>query len=278
MKMRKICFTKAHGCGNDFIILNNFNRELEKFGVEYSNLARKLCRRKYSIGADGLIIFDKSNTSDYFMHIYDSDGTKEDMCGNAARCTALYGSSLGMGNKFKFETGAGLMEAYVNENTVKVKMTEPKDYTPNIKLSIDGKEIVCHHINTGISHMVVFTEENGIKATEEFGRKIRNHEFSLNKGGSCVNFISRKEDGSTLVHTYETGVEEITNACGTGCTAAALILSLIKDAKTPVKLQTPGEDYLTIHFKKTENFVTEVYKEGQAVLLGDGIFTYTENN
>jgi diaminopimelate epimerase len=268
---KNINFVKAHGCGNDFVILNNFNGELNEYAHNYSLLAQNLCRQNYSIGADGLVIFDKSDSADYYMHIYDSDGTKEDMCGNAARCTALYASSIGLGNKFEFETGAGFLEAHVNEDSVKIKMTPPKDYTSNIKIKIDDTtEILCHYINTGVPHIVIFNEDNGITPSVKLGRKIRNHEFSIKMGDACVNFVDGIKQNRICVHTYETGIENITNACGTGCTAVAVVLGLIKGFDSPVKLYTPGNDFLTISFTRTKNFVKKVYKEGPAVLLCKG--------
>ena len=261
-------FVKAHGCGNDFIIMNNFDNSLHH--LNYSKVAIDVCRRNYSVGADGLVIIDNSEIADYYMHIYDADGTRQDMCGNASRCAALYASKVGLGSELTFETGAGILEASVKENSVKVKMTQPNDFNPNIKLKVDDQEIKLHYINTGIPHVVVFTDEQEIEVSFDLGKKIRNHEMFEYVGGVSVNFVNGISENQVNIQTYEVGVEDITQACGTGSTAAGLVLGLIKGLDSPVILNTVGGDQIIISFAKCNNFVENVYMEGPAELMYAG--------
>ena len=163
--------------GNDFVIVD------QKLSGNVSNLSKKICDRKFGIGADGLLLLVKSRKADIRMRIFNADGSEAEMCGNGARCTALY---VGKSCK-RIETKAGLIESKVKGDHVKIKLTNPGDLRLNIPIKIGNKEIKVNFINTGVPHVVVFVE--GVEKIDavNLGRQIRRHK-KFAPAGTNVNF------------------------------------------------------------------------------------------
>ena len=150
-KKRKFVFTKMVASGNDFVIFDN-----RKSGLKNgSELAILLCDRTSGIGADGLIFIEKSKKADFKMRIFNPDGSEAEMCGNGIRCAALYKNKKNM----KIETLAGKLNAQLNENGIKIRMTLPQDLQLNINLNIDGRIQQVNHVNTGVPHSVCFVDD-----------------------------------------------------------------------------------------------------------------------
>lgn len=243
-----IKFDKYSGSGNDFIIIDNRRRIVNK---NVSEFVRKVCERRVAVGADGVLLLENSVVSDFKMRIINADGSEAEMCGNGARCIAMYAYKNGIvGKSMTFETIAGIMEAdIVDDLTVKVKLTEPFDYKEDIKLKLNnGSEYKALFINTSVPHTIIFVDKDYDKFdVVSAGREIRNHKYFA-PAGTNVNFVKVAKDNSIYIRTYERGVEDETLACGTGSTAAALISAIKYNLKTPVKVITRSKIVLKIHF------------------------------
>ena len=265
----KIVFTKAVASGNDFVIIDNKGGELDARDFDYSEMARDLCRRKMSIGADGLLVLEDSGEADYRMRIINPDGSEVDMCGNGARSSAIYASKLGWGNDLKVETGAGILEAQVSGDNVKLKMSDPKDIKLEIKLGIGTNMVIAHYINTGVPHVVHLVEDLEGYNVKDTGRKIREHTL-FSPAGTNADFVGEVKGSSAALRTYERGVEDETLACGTGTVASAVILGLLGYVSSPAEMRTRSGDVLKVYFNISGDRVSDVYLEGAASIVCEG--------
>ncbi|MDW5300637.1 MAG: diaminopimelate epimerase [Sedimentibacter sp.] len=268
-------FTKMQGAGNDFIIINNI---ILKLPVEkLSAIAKKLCQRKVSLGADGFMVVDfPDGDADFKMRFFNSDGSIGEMCGNGARCISRYAYLNNIaGKKMRFETTAGIVSAEVLEGRlVKVLLNNPEVIKLNNDIEIDNVKYECSYIelgNPGLPHAVV--KYDGLQHASdgdifETGRKIRYYEGFVK--GANVNFFEVIDDNTAIVKTYERGVEDLTLACGTGSasTAVALILKgYLKENKA--KIIVPGGE-LFIEIEKTDNNVDKLFLIGDTNIIAEG--------
>ncbi len=263
--------------GNDFIVIE------DKFSGNLSALAKLLCDRKFGIGADGLLLLEKSKKADLSMRIFNADGSEAEMCGNGARCAAyLIARSQRRRSNLKkrdcfapaelamtIKTKAGIINAQVKGNNVKIKLTDPKNIKLDIPLKVNGRLIKIDFIDTGVPHVVVFV--NGIDGinVEHIGSIIRNH-IKFSPRGTNVNFVEVKGHSLIRIRTYERGVEGETLACGTGSTAAALIFALKNKLNGPVKVQTQSGEVLKVYFQKDNCKFSNVWLEGSAKKVYQG--------
>jgi diaminopimelate epimerase len=268
-KKYNLCFTKAVASGNDFIIIDNKGGELDSRELDYSMIARDLCSRRFSVGADGLLALEDSDKADFRMRIINPDGSEVTMCGNGARCSALYGAVNGWGESLQIETGAGLISAEVKGSDVRLKMGDPKDVKLEIRLGIGANIMDVHYIDTGVPHVVHVVENLESYPVKEIGRKIREHSLFAPEGTNA-DFIGDIAGESASVRTYERGVEDETLACGTGITASAIILGLLGQASSPVKLKTKSGEVLTVYYKMSGKKISDVYLEGKANIVYEG--------
>ncbi|TKB24234.1 diaminopimelate epimerase [Desulfopila sp. IMCC35006] len=268
-----IAFEKMSGAGNDFVIIDN--RTLKIPPADQPGLARKICRRMFSVGADGLIFIEESTTADFSWNFYNADGSVAEMCGNGSRCAARFAYRHKIaGKKMKLETLAGIVEAEIcdEESVVRVKMIQPFDFRLDISLELDGEEHAAAYVNTGVPQVVIFVKEDDIPV-KVWGRRVRFHELFQPKGTN-VNFVKVLPDGRLKVRTYERGVENETMACGTGAVASALFASMQKGMEAPVEVITSGGEMLTILFDLHDGPVAEnVFLQGPTRLICTGNLT-----
>lgn len=268
-----IPFEKMSGTGNDFVVIDN--REIGIPKHEQSGLARKICRRKFSVGADGLILIESSKSADFAWNFYNADGSEAEMCGNGARCAARFAYQHKIaGEKMKLETLAGIVEAEICEGNdiVKVRMPQPSDFRLELSLSLNDTEYPVTFVNTGVPQAVIFVEEDEVPV-KTWGRKVRFHEL-FEPEGTNANFVKLLPDGRLKVRTYERGVEDETMACGTGAVAAALYGAMLKGLDSPIEVITSGNDTLTILFDLKDGPVVEnVYLKGPTRLICTGNLT-----
>lgn len=224
-------FSKFQGAGNDFIIINNMEERIpvEKLG----SVAAQLCRRRLSVGADGLMAVDTPDQGgDYKMRFYNADGSESEMCGNGARCIARYGYEKGLaGETQNIETTAGMVTGRrIDRRMYQIRLNDPTAAELNLTAQIDGRTYGYAYLelgNPGIPHAVV--ELPGFRDMDEdemreLGRKLRFYE-AFPKGAN-VNFFELTGEDRLAEKTFERGVEDFTLACGTGtgCVVAALTL------------------------------------------------------
>jgi diaminopimelate epimerase len=232
--------------------------------------ARAVCERRVSVGADGLILIENSETADFRWQFLNADGSWAEMCGNGARCAARFAHIKGIAPaQMRFETVAGLIEAEVTGQSVKLKMTAPTNLRLQEKLVVNGEEQVVHSLNTGVPHAVLFLEDIHQAPVLDWGRLIRFHEH-FQPAGTNVNFVQPQGGNGLIVRTYERGVEGETLACGTGAVSAAIIAGLLGKVQPPVAVTTSGGEQLTIHYTLAEQEISEVYLEGPANFIYEG--------
>ena len=217
-------FVKMHGAGNDFIMIDDRKGE---FSVDDYMLISSLCERRTGIGSEGMILVQNSEKADFKMRFFNPDGTEADLCGNGARCVALFARMIGAVDSrcMSFETRAGLIEAeIVDETKVKISMPDPKD--------LAGDFVVA-----GVPHKIVSVENTANIDVEAEGRAIRlKPEYAPH--GTNVDFVAYHAPDRLAIRTYERGVEAESGACGTGSVAAAIIGVASHGMQFPVKVTT----------------------------------------
>lgn len=268
-----IPFEKMSGTGNDFVIIDN--RLLGILPEEQPELARKICRRMFSVGADGLIFIEDSTIADFAWNFYNADGSVAEMCGNGSRCAARFAFRHKIaGRKMQFETLAGIVVAEVGEEeaVVRVKLPPPRDFRLGLSLLIGEKERSVGYVDTGVPHAVIFVEEDDVPV-ETWGRMVRFHQLFEPRGANA-NFVRVLPDGRIKVRTYERGVEAETMACGTGAVASALFAAMQKGLPSPIEVITSGGEMLTVLFDLFDGPVAEnVFLQGPARLICTGNLT-----
>lgn len=253
-----ITFQKYQGAGNDFIIIDNRNHI---FPTNSTQLIKKLCNRKFGIGADGLILLEKSTEFDFKMIYFNSDGKESTMCGNGGRCIVAFGHQL---NLFKTETTFEAIDgkhfATIKGKIIELQMTDIKD----IQYHQDH-----YFVNSGSPHHIILTTHINLCNVVSDGRKIRNG-APYHEEGANVNFVEKISENHFKIRTYERGVEDETLACGTGATAVAVAMY---DAKmtnnNSLIMETLGGN-LEVSFQKENNYYTNVFLKGPATFVFNG--------
>jgi diaminopimelate epimerase len=267
--MKKIPFYKMQGSGNDFILIDNRRGVLR--GKNLRDLAVTVCRRHFSVGADGLIVIVPSKKADFKWRFFNADGSEAEMCGNGSRCAAQFAYSKKIAKKnMAFETLAGIVHAQVKHGTVKVRLTDAAGLRMNIAVPLESGLRMGHFINTGVPHLVYLSKDLENEDVERIGRTTRYHEL-FKPAGTNVNFIQIQGPHKLLIRTYERGVEGETLACGTGSVAAALIAGALGAAFSPVDVLTWGGEKLSVSFERSADGFGAIYLEGKAAVICEGM-------
>ena len=261
-------FYKFSGSGNDFILIDNMDGSLQV--GDLNAFAKSVCERKVSVGADGLIIIEPSDKVDFRWRFFNADGSEPGMCGNGGRCAARFAFLRKIAKKrMSFETLAGIIDAEVKGQSVKIRLSAPHSLVMNNKIIVNGKKLVVDSVNTGVPHVVHFVDD--LKAFNVFatGQAIRLHEH-YKPAGTNANFVAVVGTHAIRVRTYERGVEDETLACGTGSVASALIASRKGLVESPVDVHVQSGEILKIYFKQTEEGFADVYLEGKVTVVYRG--------
>lgn len=264
-------FYKMSGSGNDFILVDNRTHAIKpEIAPE---LARSLCKRKVSVGGDGLILIENDPEVDFSWRFYNADGSSAEMCGNGGRCAARLASMLGIcGLHLSFRTLAGIIRAEVLGTRVKLQLTSPEELRLEERLELNGRNVVGHFVNTGVPHSVFIMDTLESLEGQDVvrpGREVRYHQRYAPEGAN-VNFAVVLGQRLIAVRTYERGVEDETLACGTGATAVALVAAAKGLIEPPVDVRTQSGETLTIHFDPSEELPREVYLEGETKIIFQG--------
>lgn len=257
------------GSGNDFILVDNRSKEIP--ADRMAPLARALCRRMVSVGADGMIFIEPLEGYDFKWHFFNADGSVAEMCGNGGRCAARFAHLRGLaGTEMTFDTLAGPIQARVKGSLVKLELTPPKDLRLNQEIKLEGKTLNFDFLNTGVPHALIWAED--IKKTDlvGMGPLIRYHDY-FKPAGTNVNFVQIEDPGTLWVRTYERGVEAETLACGTGSVAAAAVAFFKNKVQSPVQVRTSGGETLTVYVEgQPGQEIRKVYLEGEVRLIFEG--------
>ena len=256
----RIPFTKMSGSGNDFILIDHREPFLKEKSLK--DFIQKICRRRVSVGADGLILIERSRKADFKWRFYNADGSEPEMCGNGGRCAARFAYLKGIaGPSLKFETLAGILSARVDGKKVKLEMTKPFGLKLDETILIDGEEKIFSSLNTGVPHAVLFVGNLEKLDILPIGRAIRYHSFFA-PNGTNADFVQVEKGSRLSIRTYERGVEDETLACGTGAVAAALIAAFKGLVKSPVSIKTRGGEVLAVYFEIENREAKKVFFEG----------------
>ena len=265
-KQPKIHFYKMTGAGNDFIFIDNRNGVVDSDHCR--NLVRLACRRKLSVGADGMMLIENDPEVDFKWRFFNSDGSEAEMCGNGARCAIRFAYLTGIVGKTQmaFRTLAGIIRGEIFNSTIKVQMPSPHGLETGFCLEAAGRSFNLDSINTGVPHAVcLLSDERELSQADVqgWGRELRFHR-RFQPAGSNINFAWIEDNRHMAVRTYERGVEGETLACGTGVTASVLTAASGGRVASPVGVKTRGGESLTIHFQWDGERFEEVYMEGEA--------------
>ena len=276
-------FWKMNGAGNDFVIINNMEEKIPAEKIPY--VAKTLCERHLSIGADGFMVVENPNNpseADYRMMFYNSDGSMGEMCGNGARCICRYGYEKGLaGEVQRVETTAGIVTGErIDKRLYRVRLNDPCNLRLDEPVEIDGETYICSYIelgNPGIPHCVVpisNLKDYPEAQLFELGRKLRYY-----KGypkGANVNFCEIIGKDHIFERTYERGVEDFTYACGTGTGSVVTVLTLKgKVSGKNVKVDMTGGN-LFIDVEREEDKIKNLYLTGPTNIVAKGEVTDEE--
>ncbi|EQK43842.1 diaminopimelate epimerase [[Clostridium] bifermentans ATCC 638] len=270
-------FWKLHGVGNDFIAIDG--RFDNKDSNDYSDLAKKVCHRRFGVGADGLLVVKTSDISDVEMVYYNSDGSRANMCGNGLRCFCkfVYDNNIVKDTEFSVYTLDGIKKISLNiesekNYTISVNMGKPNFNPKNIpvntnkevfikeKLLIDNKEVEVSSILMGVPHTIVFVDELIKEDIYKYGKLIEENEIFPNK--TNVNFVKIDDKDNIHVYTWERGCG-YTLGCGTGMTASVILANYLGKTNEIVNVKSEGGSVRI-------ELLDDVYMIGNAVKICEG--------
>lgn len=258
--MATYTFYKYQGAGNDFIVLDNRNGLFDRTN---EGLIRRLCDRRFGIGADGLMLLKEADRYDFEMVYFNADGREGSLCGNGGRCIVAFARDIGLiGAETDFLAVDGVHHARIleQEGWISLQMNDVD------KIDRDGEAYVVH---TGSPHYVRAVKELDRYPVVEEGRRIRYH-GGYGERGINVNFVTPEGSGYRM-RTYERGVEDETLACGTGAVAVAMAMAWAngEDGAFRIPIRVEG-GHLAVRFSKQGSHFTEVFLEGPATFVFKG--------
>jgi diaminopimelate epimerase len=270
----KISFTKMSGAGNDFVVIDNRSRRIRNG----PRAARILCDRRWGVGADGLLLLERSRKADYRMMYFNADGSYGGMCGNGGRCIARYAvlNGIAPGNH-RFEALKHVYAACVEGSEVELTMKDPSELDLKKRIRLQGKLVEVSFVNTGSPHVVVpcdvLGNDRALRSIDvvSLGREIR-YNATFKPSGTNANFIERIRGNSIRIRTYERGVEAETLACGTGSIASAIVAYRLWKLKAPVVVVPESGKKLRVDFNDDGKRISNVHLSGPAVISFEGIF------
>lgn len=231
----KLSFTKMHGAGNDFIMLDD--REGRVPWQDHMRMAA-IAGRRTGIGCEGIILVQASQRATFRMRFLNPDGAEAEMCGNGARCAAAFAHAIGAaGRTMTMETRCGVIDAELTDHGVCVWMPEPARRRYGLDIALGGGLTRGHFINTGVPHFVVPVEDVGSIDVDDDGRRLRLHE-AFSPDGTNVDFATLRSPNRIAMRTFERGVEAESGACGTGAVACAVVAVETAGFTLPVHIRT----------------------------------------
>jgi diaminopimelate epimerase len=247
-------FWKMHGTGNDFIVIDNRDGKIKE--NKLSEFSKRICERRLSVGADGLLLVYKSDIADVKMRMFNPDGTEAEMCGNGIRCFAkfCYENEITRKKELNVETLAGIKHTWLSTNgevkSVKVDMGTPsferrsipmrgEGICINKKLKVDDEvyELTC--MSLGNPHCVLFVDNLDAFPVQEIGPKMESHRVFPKR--TNVEFVQVINRGEIKVRVWERGAGE-TLACGTGACASAVASHILGRTDKEVTVHLSGGD------------------------------------
>jgi diaminopimelate epimerase len=253
------------GGGNDFVIVDNRTGRV----TEAAELTRRICTRRLSVGADGLILIEASAKATFKMVYLNADGSRADFCANGTRCAARFAFlNVVAPKRMTIETDAGVIAAEVGEGpAVTLSLPSPRGLVPQRTLEVNGTAIRGSFIVVGVPHYVVFLrDELWSQNIEPLGRALRFHP-ELAPAGANVNFVVVRGPNAIDVRTYERGVEGETLSCGSGVVASVATSALFGKVRPPVSVLTRSGITLEVSFALQGGELADLRLKGDARLI-----------
>jgi diaminopimelate epimerase len=265
-----INFTKMAGAGNDFVLIDHRRPYLK----DYQEFARRICTRRISVGADGIILIEHSSRASIRMRYYNADGSLGEFCANGTRCAARFAFLRGLAPRdLTVETDAGIVAAHVGDAKVTLVLPPPQNFRPDRPLRVGDRTIRGSSILVGVPHYVTFVEDNiWTMDVVTPGRQIRHHP-ELQPEGSNANFVVVSGRHAIEVRTYERGVEDETLSCGSGVVAAAVVSALFDRVEPPVEVRTRSGILLMVNFSRRDSTIGNVELTGDARVIYESAVT-----
>lgn len=271
-------FWKLQGIGNDFIAIDGRYDNIEN--NNYSELAKKVCHRRFSVGADGLLVVKNSDVADVEMIYYNSDGSRASMCGNGLRCFTkfVYDNNIIKKEEFDVYTLDGIKKIKINLEEGKLDMIKvnmgsgsfksvdipvntKKKFFINETIKILDKEFIVSSMLMGVPHTVVFMDNISMEDIHKYGSLIEKHETFPQH--TNVNFVKVIDESNILVRTWERGCG-YTLGCGTGMTASVIISNYLNKVNKNVNVTSEGGSI------KIDLIDDEAYMSGRAQKICEG--------
>ena len=270
-----------HGCGNDYIYVNAFSETVE----DPSAVSMRLSDRHFGVGGDGLVLIRPSEKADFFMDMYNADGSRSEMCGNAIRCVGKYVHDRGLTDKtvVTIETLAGIKTLWLTleggaVSSVRVCMGAPKlacaeipvaDNAPTFlrrTIEVRGRQWQVNAVNTGNPHCVVFTEDPYALDLTQLGPAFEYHPMFPKRAN--IEFVKRIDHDTLKMRVWERGSGE-TLACGTGACASLVVSALLGKTGPAADVLLSGGK-LRVEWDRRDNLL---YMTGPAAFVFDGEVT-----
>ncbi len=266
--MAFVRFEKMQGAGNDFLLVDN--RASVVSDADKPAFARYACPRALAVGADGIIFLEEDPEYDFAWSFWNADGSEAEMCGNGARCVALYARKIGAaGDRMAFRTLAGPIHAEIVDGGARVRMTDATRPERIDGLGVDPDIHAIYFVNTGVPHAVAPVADLEAVDLVRLGRTLRMHE-RFAPAGTNADFIAREGPNAIAMRTYERGVEAETLACGTGAVASAIVATVVYDMTSPVQVRTRSGADLSVDFVTQETTCTDIFLQGPAACVYEG--------
>ena len=289
ISLENLDFEKHHGLGNDYILINNLKWDIPD--DKKADLAIKLCKHHFSVGADGVLFVCHPKLTEVRMKIFNPDGSQAEMCGNGVRCFAkyIYENDIYMKEEIEIETLNGIVVAKLkvvnNEvETVTIDMGPPVLDCDNIPVNLESPVNRCVNesivvldkifnftaVSTGNPHAVIFTKEViNDENLKKYGVAIESHKIFPKK--TNVEFVKVLSKDEAVLRVFERGVG-VTNSCGTGTCAAVVAGTILGkfNPNTPVTVHNDGGDLKITYNGKT------VFMEGPVVKVFKGVIDRIE--
>lgn len=252
--MQTLFFSKYHSSGNDFILIDNRKKT---FPINDKKLIQKICHRNLGVGADGLIMLQRSDSADIKMRIFNKDGSEAQCCGNGLSCLLSFMLELGYAKKkYSIETLHSVVSGSYLDDKMVVSLKGPKILEKKLHLQLfEDKSYEVTYINSGVPHIVYFCDDINNIDVKKVGKKLCHHTY-FHPYGVNVNF-AKKENDHINVRTYERGVEEETSSCGTGAIAVAIATHLIYNLQSPLLIKFKHGS-INVMFEVDKNKINEV--------------------
>lgn len=262
-KNQKVKFTKLTATGNDFILFDNCDKI---FSGDEHDFFKQICQRRLSIGADGILLLEKSDQFNFSMRYFNSDGSIGEMCGNGARASAFYAFTRKLAPAdLSFDVLKVPYRAIVSKDKVKLFMPPPAEIREYPHALEEAEFEEGGYLNVGVPHYVIFVPDVDSVAVEKIGRKYRYHQ-AFQPWGTNTNFVQFIDDHTIKIRTYERGVEQETLACGTGTISSAILAHRQRGLKLPLTVKARG-GLLIVNFDVD---LTNITLEGEAKIVYSG--------